>query len=211
MSGSSTSLTTSVPDITFSAAGPVAPAVTDVVTGTESDINGAFGGTLNMDDRTPQGQLAGSLAAIIQDKNGAFLSLTAMVDPATSSGIWQDAIGLIYFMTRLPATATTVACICAGAPGTVINQGTLAQDTSGNTYTSSAAATISASGSVTVQFACTTTGPIPCASGAISLAQSVPGLTSVTNPSEGVIGSDVEAARHSKRAGSRPWRPIPPE
>ena len=200
----SVSSTTSVPAATLGAAGFVAPAESDVLTGVMADISAAFGGGLNPDLSTPQGQLASSLTAIIGDCNDAFAALANGVDPAFASGRMQDAIARIYFISRNPATATVVSCVCAGAAGTVIPSGTLVQDGAGYYYAATSAGTIPATGTLAMEFACPTTGPVSCPAGALSLYQSVSGLTSVTNMVAGITGTDEEgrAAFEARRAAT---------
>ncbi|WP_338111335.1 baseplate J/gp47 family protein [Novacetimonas pomaceti] len=189
----SVSSTTSVPAPALGAGGFAAPAESDILTGVLSDMNAAFGGSLNTGLTTPQGQLASSLTAIIGDCNDAFVALANGVDPAFASGRMQDAIGRIYFMTRNPATATVVTGVCSGAAGTIIPSGALAQDAAGYRYAATSGGTIPATGTLSLQFACTTTGPVACPAGSLSVYQAVSGWNSVTNPVAGVSGSDVES------------------
>lgn len=200
----SVSSTTSVPAATLGATGFVAPAESDILTGVMADISAAFGGSLNTDLSTPQGQLASSLSAIIGDCNDAFAALANGVDPAFASGRMQDAIARIYFISRKAATATVVSCVCAGAAGTVVPAGTLVQDSAGYHYAATSAGTIPATGTLAMEFACTTTGPVSCPAGAISVYQAVAGLVSVTNTAAGVTGTDLEgrAAFEARRAAT---------
>lgn len=184
----------SVPKIQFTPAGLVIPAETDVLAGVQADINAAFGGGLNPALETPQGQLASSQAAIIGDKNNEFALFVNQVDPQYAADRFQDAIGRIYFLTRKPATPTSVQATVNGLAGTVIPGGTLAQDTSGNTYACAGDVTIPATGSVTAEFQNIETGPIPCAAGTLTqVYQAVPGWDTITNAADGTLGSDVES------------------
>jgi hypothetical protein len=75
----------------------------------------------------------------------------------------------------------------------VLPAGTLAADSEGNLYASTASATIGAGGTVSVPFACSVTGPIPCPAGSLAtIYRAVPGWDSLTNPADGTIGRDVE-------------------
>lgn len=187
-------MTTNVPKITFTPAGPSTPAESDILAGIQADQQAAFGGNLNPALTTPQGQLASSQTAILGDVNDALLYLTNMMDPAFSQGRWQDGIGRFYFLTRKPAQATTVTATCTGTPGTVLPAGAQAQDDDGNRYLSTEAATIGVGGTVDVPFACTVTGPIGCPIGFLgTIYQSVPGWLSLTNAAAGVEGVDVES------------------
>lgn len=186
--------TSAVPKIQFTAAGLVIPAETDVLAGVQADMNAAFGGGLNQALETPQGQLASSQAAVIADKNNEIATFVNQVDPQYAADRFQDAIGRIYFLTRKPATPTAVTATLTGLVGTVIPAGTLAQDTSGNTYAASGSATISITGTVNAEFQNIENGPIPCAAGTLTqVYQAVPGWDTITNAADGTMGQDVES------------------
>jgi hypothetical protein len=176
-------MTTAFYTPTFGPTGFVAPATEDVLAGVQADINSAFGGTLNQALNTPQGQLATTLAAIIDDKNATFLFYASQTDPQYAMGRMQDAIGQIYFMTRIPAQPTSVLCVCTGIPGTAIPVNAQAQDTSGNIYICVAGGSIPVSGSVSLLFVNINSGPIPCLAGTVTqIYTSVPGWSGITNP-----------------------------
>lgn len=164
-----------------------------MLTGILADINAAFGNTLNTDLSTPQGQLAMSLTAILGDAYDQFLALANGVDPARAEGRMQDAIGRLYFMSRLPATFTTVLCVCTGAAGTLIPQGALITDQSGNSYAAETALTLDATGTAQGSFTCTTAGEVICPAGSVSISQSIAGWSAVSNPAAGVTGRAVES------------------
>lgn len=184
---------TNVPEPVFGATGFIVPAESAILAGVQADQQAAFGGNLNPALSTPQGQLASSETAIIGDKNDQFLLLTQNVDPAYASGRMQDAIARIYFLERNPAQPTAVQCVCSGKTNTPIPVGAQAQDQDGNLYICTEAGTILSSGSVTLNFACATTGPIACPPGFVDdIYQAIPGWDSVTNPAAGVVGNNVE-------------------
>jgi len=187
-------MASSVPTIQWTAAGVVIPSESDVLTGVQEDIDGAFGGGLNPALETPQGQLASSEAAVISDKNAEIAYISNQVDPQYAQDRWQDAIGRIYFLERKPATSTSVQATVTGVAGTVITAGTFAQDSNGNTYSSTGAITIGSGGTATGEFQNIVTGPIPCAAGALTqVYQSIPGWDAITNTSAGTLGQDVES------------------
>ena len=188
-------MTTSVPGISFNpATGFSAPLESQILAGAQADINTAFGGNANQQLTTPQGQIASSEASILADANAQILALFNGVDPAYSSGRMQDAIGRIYYMSRIAASSTVVTATCSGATGTVIPAGALAIDQGGNVYVSLALARIPVGGSVSVTFAAQNTGPLACPPGYLNqIYQAIPGWDSVTNPSDGDIGRLVES------------------
>lgn len=186
-------MTTNVPPIQFLPAGLALPEESAILDGTLSDLQDAFGGQLNESLETPQGQLASSLSAIIADKNATIARVVSGVDPDTADDFMQDAIGRIYFMTRIPGAPTVVDLTLTGAVGTVIPVGAQAQDTSGNTYVCQEAGSISVTGNVTLQFANAVNGPIAAPAGTVTrVYSSVVGWESVTNLYDGIPGRDVE-------------------
>lgn len=185
---------TSVPPIQFTPTGLVVPTESAILAGVSADNNAAFGGNMNPDLRTPQGQLASSTTAIVADANGAFAELVDQVDPDNATGFMQDAIGRIYFLNRNPGTPTAVQLLCVGAFNTQIPVGAQAQDTSGNLYSCTQPGTIPVGGSITLSFACTKLGPTPCPENTVNtIYQAIPGWDTVNNPTPGVVGSNVES------------------
>ena len=89
-------MTTNVPPIVFTPNGITLPAESAVLAGELADMNAAFGGGMSTSLSSPQGQLAQSLAAIIGDKNNQIALVVNQVNPDTSDGRFQDAIGRIY-------------------------------------------------------------------------------------------------------------------
>lgn len=188
-------MTTNVPVPTFGPLGFVAPSDDEILAGVLLDINGAFGGDLNVTNlETPQGQLASSEAAIISNSDSQFIELTQQMDPAFSSGRMQDGIGRIYFLTRNPAEPTTVFCDCSGANVT-IPAGAQAIDESDNLYICTDGGDLPPSGgTISLAFTCVTVGPIACAANTLNrIYQQIPGWDSINNPSDGILGRNVES------------------
>ena len=183
------------PSIQITAAGVSIPQAVDIRTGVLADTNQAFGGELDVvTPSTPQAHLADNLTDNIMAANAAIANVVAMVDPATSSGRYQDAIGRIYFFDRKGATASVVQALCNGQVGVTMPAGQLAQDDAGNIWVSDNPATFDATGQATIQFSCQTTGPIELGIGELTkIAQLYPGWDAITNESPASVGSDVES------------------
>lgn len=198
-------MSTNVPAITWVNGSPVVPSEQSILAGVQADINAAFGGGVNPALQTPQGQLAQTETAIIGDKNNEIAYIANQVNPSMASGIWQDAIGQIYFINRIPGAGTVVQATCNGAVGTVIPVGAVAQDTNGYLYSLTSAVTIPTSGSITGSFQNQTQGPIACPVGALSVIYTaIAGWDTISNPTAGALGNDVESrsAFEARRAGS---------
>ncbi len=184
---------TNVPGVTFGPNGFQVPSSADVLAGVQADINAAFGTTLSYDLRTPQGQLATTITAIIVNTNAIFQYYTNQTDPAFAVGRMQDAIARIYNIFRIGAVPTSVTCDCVGAQGVVIPEGSRAVAEDGNVYISTQDATIPEAGTVSVPFECTVAGPIPCPANTLNaIYQAIPGWDTVNNPGDGTLGRSTE-------------------
>ena len=187
-------MATNVPAIQWQNGSPVIPNEQAILAGVQADINAAFGGGVNPGLTTPQGQLAQTETAIIGDKNSQIAYIANQVNPSMASGIWQDAIGEIYFIKRIQAEGTVVNCTCLGAVNTVIPIGTVAQDTTGYLYSSTASGTIPVTGSIVIPFQNQTTGAISCNPGALAIIiTAIAGWDTITNVAAGALGNDVES------------------
>ena len=162
---------------------------------------------LNTEPETPVGQLIDSLTAAIVKKDNEILYLASMFDPLTAEGIWQDALGHIYFMERQRQRASVASVTCTGLQGTVIAEGAIIQSTSAEAtqWRCLDSVTIPAGGSVTAEFACTTPGPISAAAGTLTHIVTVtPGWDTASNADAATVGEYIESrvAFEQRRAAS---------
>ena len=183
---------TNVPAIQFTSAGVVVPKEADILTGVQLDMNTAFGGNLNASLETPQGQLATSQSAVIAVAYAALANLVTKVDPAYSSGRYQDAIGRLYNLTRKPSVSTVIQVTCSGLSGATIPVGALVSDPLKNIYSCTQQGIISASGSIVLPFANTVPGALSVPT-SVAVYQMINGWDSATLVS-GVIGQNTESA-----------------
>lgn len=186
---------TLVPTFTFTPNGFQAPSGPLVLAGVQGDINAAFGNVLNYALVTPQGQLAQSEAAIIDNSYGTFQFLTQQMDPAYSSGRMQDGIGRIYFQNRIASIPTQLQVSCVGNNNVPIPFGALIIDQVGNLYACATigGGTIPVAGSITLQFNAVIPGPITVpGANQVSIYQAVSGWDTVTVLS-GIVGQNVES------------------
>lgn len=148
---------------------------------------------LNTEPETPAGQLIDGIAALVIAKDNSILFLSNMFNPETAVGVFQDALGKIYFINRHIAQSTVVTCTCRGLQGTQIPADSIVQDVNGNQFSSNAAATIGENGMVDVEFSCLNTGAIEVNANAVNkIITVIPGWDSVINNTAGIIGRDRE-------------------
>ena len=183
-----------IPKPTITDKGIIAPTTDEVLQGMWSVFVSAFGTDLNQTLNTPQGQLITSEAASLRDRDDQMIYLMNQVDPQYATGIWQDAIAKIYFLTRKLATASTAQVVFSGLAGSIIPQGFLVKDQAGNLWATTASATILSTGDVTTTVKCQTVGAISASANTITtIVTALAGVDRVTNPSAAVIGSDQES------------------
>lgn len=149
--------------------------------------------SLISDSSTPAGQIIDSEAVLVTAKDSALLELMNQFNPKTASGIFQDALGAIYFLTRKVAQPTVATCQLTGLQGTQIPAGSIVQTTDGYRLTSLEAVTIGADGTASAEFACTEDGAITIPANSVTkIVTAISGWDSVNNSSAGVIGQEVE-------------------
>lgn len=197
MSGS-----TSVPGISFGPTGFVAPAESEIVAGLALDMTAAFGGNLDTSPSSPQGQIISSTAAMLGNSNNQQALLYNGMDPSYAAGRMQDAIGRIYFMTRIAGQPTTLQVACVGLPGVVIPSNAIIVDPAGNQYLCTTPGIIPISGTITLSFACSVIGPVAVPP-SVTIYQTIANWNTATLVS-GAVGQDVESrsAFETRRAAS---------
>ncbi len=184
-------MTTNVPAIQFTVNGTIVPTEAEILIGVQLDMSAAFGGNLNSNLETPQGQMATTQAALIAAGYASFVFLVNSMDPAYASGRFQDAIGRFYDLTRNPPQPTIIQVSCSGLTGTTIPVGAEVTDPAGYIYVCITAGVIPVSGSITLPFSNTETGAFAVPS-SVAIYQNITGWDSATFVS-GVLGANVES------------------
>ena len=161
----------------------------------ESAFNTGDGSpTLDVEASTPAGQLVDAEAAYLAQVNAELLYLFAQLNPRTAEGVWQDALGYIYFLTRKVAQPTLVTVTCSGLQGTEIPAGAQMRDDDGVRYELTSTVTIPAGGTVDAVFQCLEAGPIECPAGTLTtIVTVIPGWDTGVNAAAGVVGRNRES------------------
>lgn len=159
--------------------------------------------TLNTESESPAGQIIDSMSVLVTAKDSELLNLFNQFNPATADGIFQDALGAIYFLQRKVAEPTVVTCQLTGLYGTVIPAGSMIQNDDGIKLVSVGAVAIGADGTAEEEFRTVETGPIPIGAGTCNKVITViAGWDTVSNTVAGVLGQDLESrVAFEKRRG----------
>ena len=161
--------------------------------------------TLNTESESPAGQIIDSEAVLVTAKDSALLELMNQFNPMTASGIFQDAIAAIYFLTRKVAQPTVVECQVMGLQGTTIPAGSVIENTDGFRLRSVGAVTIPEGGTASVEFETIDTGAISIGQNTCTkIITVIAGWNTVDNAVAGVPGQLVEsrASFEARRAQS---------
>lgn len=143
---------------------------------------------------TPAGQCIDAETAYLAQVANNQLFLANMFNPLTSEGIWQDAIGYIYYLQRKTAQPTTATCVVTGLAGTQIPRGAIIQNAEGVQYECAETATIGSDGTASAVFQCVQSGAIDCAANSLTqIVTVIPGWDGVNNPASGVTGRNEES------------------
>lgn len=149
---------------------------------------------LNTEPETPAGQLIDSHTAAVAEKDAELLYICNQFDPARNSGLFQDAIARIYYLTRKAAVPSQAEITVRGLPGTVIPVAAQIRSTADSTlWAATGAVTIPAGGVTTATFACMTEGAITAPAGALTqIVTVVAGWDSATNTAAASVGNTAE-------------------
>jgi uncharacterized phage protein gp47/JayE len=150
--------------------------------------------TLNTDPESPAGQIIDALAVLLTAKDSELLALMNNFNPKTAAGIFQDALGAIYFLQRKQAEPSVVTCQLTGLYGTVIPAGSIIQNDDGLKLASVGAVTIASDGTAEVEFETLEKGAITIGAGTCNkIVTVIPGWDTVTNAAAGSPGQLLES------------------
>ena len=177
--------------------GVIVPDAGEIQTGVENEYRATFGQDLVVTPNTPQGLLISSetQARIAVASNNA--ALANQINPNVAGGIFLDAIMALTGSFRTPATHTRVTATIAGVEGTIVPAGSLASETgsgNANQFETLETVTIPSGGSIVTAFQSVETGPIPCATGTLTvIVSSVLGWETLTSSSAPVLGQNTQS------------------
>lgn len=174
--------------------GIIAPTTEQINSGTWEQWDSDLGGNLSRVQGSPQYQLITSETAVIKDANDKLIYLANQFDPRYAEGIYQDAIGELYFMTRKLATNSICPVVFEGLTGVVIPSGFAVQDLSGRTWRTTGQYNIGANAKVIITCICDTAGAIEALPNSITVIPSaLNGLDRIYNEDSAVIGYAEES------------------
>lgn len=176
-------------------AGLVIKRLADIKLELQAAYQSAFGPAINIDERSPLGQIIGIHSEREADIWELLEAIYNSRYPDTATGLSLDNVATITNVTRLAATYSQGSITITGASGTVIpstfqvsvvgNAASVFQVTSGGT--------IPGGGTLTLPVQATSTGPVSAPAGTLTnIVTPVSGVTSTTNAADVVVGRNAE-------------------
>lgn len=191
-----------IPVVQITPDGPVAPTRAAISAALWQMMREAFGAGLNEDERTPQGQLVTSWTAALMRRDDTIIETLSQFDPRFAFGVYQEALGSVYFMSRRKATNSVVMLSFIGLPNTVIPRGFVVIDDSGVEWATNDAGTVGQ----LIQATCLTDGAVAAPANSITTFKvTIDGLDQVTNPQPAVRGRPTETRAEFEE---RRWRSV---
>lgn len=175
--------------------GFVRPTLNDLKLDLEAGFKAKYGANINILPQSTIGQEIGIHAERLDLIWGELQNTYNQSYPDTATGRSLDNVNAINDVDRLPATKTKVAgVLLTGTPNATIPKDSVAAVSgTGATFLLDIDTVLNGSGNATASFTSSVTGPIQCpANGLTIIQQPVTGWATVTNPTDGVIGRNVE-------------------
>lgn len=150
---------------------------------------------INTAPETPQGQIIDAETLAITQKDAELAFLANMFNPKTARGIWQDALGEIYFIKRKKAVNSRCYCVLTGLKGTLIEKDSKIQSSADGTYWNLLEnVTINGNSSVTALFECESEGAVIASPNTLNkIITTVAGWDTVNNSQAATVGTLEES------------------
>ena len=182
--------------------GVIVPDTADLRAEVEAEWRSALGADVPLTPETPQGVM---ITAEVESRDGMVRNnaeLANQINPDIAGGIWLDGLWALTRGNRRGATRSRLVGVqFTGIPGTIIPEGSLANDAaSGARFRTMVNIILDASGSASGTMEAVEPGPVAVAVGGLSeVASSVLGWETVYNPSIAEVGKAVESDVSSRR------------
>ncbi|HHE4653049.1 TPA: baseplate J/gp47 family protein, partial [Morganella morganii] len=185
----------------ITSSGVIIPDTAELRAAVEDEFRAVFGQDLDVSPETPQGALitmeTENRDAVV--RNNA--ELANQINPDIAGGVFLDAIWSLMGGQRWDATQSILTQVeFGGVPGTIIPKGSLAETLAGDQFATTKPLIIGKDGKITGDMRAVETGPVECPAGKLNtVASSVLGWETVSNPTSAVLGRVAESDLQSRR------------
>lgn len=153
----------------------------------------AFGESVDVDAKSPQGQFIDNLALSMSQSDDAVISVAGAVNIFRAFKSQLEGLAALLGIPKKEATSTVVSVDLGGTPGIVIPSGSRARSDAGDLYSLDDDTQLDAFGVASATMSAVETGPIELLAGQLtSVVDVIPGWETINNPTDGAIGRDIE-------------------
>ncbi len=154
---------------------------------------GAYGQGIDLGSKSPQAQQIDNEALSMSQADDALVSASQATNIYRAFGNQLEGQAALLGINKRAATSTLVAVTLGGTPATVIPSGSRAKSDGGDLFETTEDLTLDVLGTLTASMSAVETGPIAVLTGELTqIVDVVPGWETVTNPSDGTVGTVVE-------------------
>lgn len=179
-------------------AGIVIPDTSDLKSRVEDMMRSIFGTNIDVTAETPMGRLIEMIVVLMVQTLGINAANANQYNLNQTSGIYLDAIGVLFGLTRNAATHTRVLCNVTGTANVIIPTSAIAENNAGYKFLPENPITIGEDGTGQGYFLASETGAIPCDDGTLTtIVSGVEGWLTVSNDTgiSTIYGTDLESDR----------------
>lgn len=174
--------------------GIIVPDTDDIKSGIQEGFKNALGSDLSLEEATPQGRLIDAMTLSHIDTLRVCSLVANMINPNLSFGSFLDNICALTGCERKLASSTRVTVKLTGTPLTFVPANTLASTSKGDVFYLENDIILDENGEAIAIFLSQEKGAIECPANSLAnLKTSVIGLETINNPTDGVVGRDVES------------------
>lgn len=179
-------------------AGIVIPDTSDLKSRVENMMRSIFGTNIDVTAETPMGRLIEMIVVLMVQTLGINAANANQYNLNQTSGIYLDAIGVLFGLTRNAATHTRVLCNVTGIAGVTIPTSAIAENNAGYKFLPENPIKIGEDGKGQGYFLASETGAIPCDGGTLTtIVSGVENWLTVSNDTgvATIYGTDLESDR----------------
>ena len=159
-----------------------------------SAFKAAFGESIDVDAKSPQGQFIDNLALSMSQSDDVVISVAGAVNIFRAFQSQLEGLAALLGIPKNTATSTIVSVDLGGTPGITISSGSRARSDEGDLYALDEDAQLDGFGVATATMSAVETGPIELLAGQLtSVVDVVPGWETVNNPADGATGRNIES------------------
>ena len=154
----------------------------------------AFGESIDVDAKSPQGQFIDNLALSMSQSDDAVISVAGAINIFRAFQSQLEGLAALLGIPKNAAESTIVTVTLGGTPATTIPAGSRAKSDAGDLYSLDDDSLLDGGGAATATMSAVETGPIELLAGELtSVVDIVPGWETVTNAADGSTGRDIES------------------